>query len=171
MYRRFIATIAAASIALSTVGAPAYAGNRDTTRALAAILGLAVVGKIIHDNNKDKKQAQQHQRRDSDTHRPAHKPPRYTQKQHQPQYNQHKPQARPLPRNVDNKLLPGNCFNSYKTRQGRVQMFGSHCLNNSYHFANRLPRQCLSVFSTPRGNRRGYEARCLRDRGYRLAHR
>lgn len=61
MYRRFIATITAASIALTTVGAmPAAAGERDTARAIAAILGVAVIGSIIHENSKKKKQVQHH---------------------------------------------------------------------------------------------------------------
>jgi hypothetical protein len=50
-------------------------------------------------------------------------------------------------------------------------MFGRKCLNNNYRHADRLPRQCLDVVRTDRGQRRGYEARCMRQNGYRLAHR
>ena len=59
MYRKFIATITAASIALTAAGAsPVFAGDRDTQRAIAALLGLAAVGIIIADN---KKRDEQHE--------------------------------------------------------------------------------------------------------------
>ena len=165
MYRRFIATVAAASIAITAFGAmPARADNDDAARALAALLGIAIVGKIIHDNKKDKKAhhyEKKHVKKNHVPHynQPSYKPPRY------------QPKPRPLPRRVDRKLLPGKCFHSYRTGRGKVRMFGRRCLKNNYDFVNRLPRQCLYEFDTPRGNRRGYEARCLRDRGYRLARR
>ena len=45
MYRKFITTVAAASIALTALGSvPAVAGERETANAIAAILGLAVAG-------------------------------------------------------------------------------------------------------------------------------
>jgi hypothetical protein len=155
MYRRFIATITAASIAITALGAvPAFAGDRDAARALAAILGIAVVGKIIHDNNK-KDRVQTHRPRQQ-----VHNPPRYQNNRVQP---------RPVPQRVNRKLLPGQCLRSFNTRQGKVRMFGRRCLNNNYKFARRLPQQCLYVFNTNRGDRQGYDARCLRQNGYRLA--
>jgi hypothetical protein len=164
MYRRFIATITAAAIAITAIGAlPAAADERDTARALAAILGLAVVGKIIHDNRKDDR-VQRHQ--------PA---PVYRQKQHKqqvynpPRYQNQHVQPRPLPQRVDRKLLPGQCLRSFDTRGGKVRMFGRKCLNNNYQYTRRLPQQCLQVFRTNRGDRQGYEARCLRQNGYSLA--
>lgn len=164
MYRRFIATITAASIAITAIGAlPAAANERDTARALAAILGLAVVGKIIHDKNKDDR-VQRHQ--------PA---PVYRQEQHKqqvynpPRYQKQHLKPRPLPQRVNRKLLPGQCLRSFDTRRGKVRMFGRNCLNNNYRYAGRLPQRCLSVVKTNRGNRQGYEARCLRQNGYSLA--
>ncbi|SFD85993.1 hypothetical protein SAMN04488523_103121 [Sulfitobacter brevis] len=58
MYRRFIALIVAASLAVTAMGAaPAYAGDDDDiARTLAVILGAAVVGKIIYDKNKRERQ-------------------------------------------------------------------------------------------------------------------
>lgn len=177
MYRKFIATITAAAIALTAIGAvPARAGENDTARVVAAILGLAVVGKIIHDKKKD---------RDANRHEPApvqqvHKqhPPRYDSPRYDPprydppRYDQqygHKPQARPLPERVNRKLLPGQCLRSLETRHGKVRMFGNRCLQRNYSFAHRLPQHCNFSFKTRDGYRRGYEARCLRDAGYRLA--
>lgn len=167
MYRKFIATITAASIALTAIGAaPAFAGNRETTQAIATILGLAVVGKLIHDRNDRKKDRHQNST-------PAYHPPKpHVQQHHTPNYTPpayHEPKPRPLPQRANRKLLPKQCFRSFETYRGKVRMFPSRCLNRNYDYAYRLPRQCEYTFNTPRGERRGYEARCLRDRGYRLA--
>ena len=170
MYRKFIATIAAASIALTALGAsPAFAGEKETARAIAAILGLAVVGKLIHDKNERKKERREevsrgyHNPQPSKPHRPEYRAPSYTP----PAY--HTPKPRPLPDRVNRNLLPQQCFQSFDTRRGKVRMFPSRCLERHYTYAYRLPPQCEYIFDTPRGNRRGYEARCLRDKGYRLA--
>ncbi|MCX7558040.1 hypothetical protein OS190_00570 [Sulfitobacter sp. F26204] len=173
MYRKFIATVAAASIALTALGAfPVAAGERDTAKVIAAILGLAVVGKIIHDRNERKEEARHDSKRPiyrtPEYKKPVHRVPEYKKPVHQPpRYTQ--PRPRPLPDRVNRKLLPQQCLRSFETRQGRVRMFANQCLKRNYKFAHRLPQQCSYVFSTPRGDRRGYEARCLRDRGFRLA--
>lgn len=158
MYRKFIATVTAASLALTALGTtPAVADRYQTERALAAILGLAVVGAIVHENRKDKKkQVTQHTPRAVQD-APNYRPPVYP------------PQPRPLPQRANRKLLPQQCLRSFDTRDGRARFFGQRCLNRHYQFAHRLPRQCQYVFRTNRGDRRGYEARCLRDRGFRLA--
>jgi hypothetical protein len=48
-------------------------------------------------------------------------------------------------------------------------MFGSRCLQQNYRYANRLPQHCAQQIRTRQGNRFGYDARCLRGAGYRLA--
>lgn len=164
MYRKFIATVSAAAIALTALGAvPAAAGDRDNARALAAILGIAAVGAIIHQKNKkDKKQTYSHRPA------PVYQPPQ----RHAPSYappRHHQPKPRPMPQRVDRKLLPQQCFRTYDTNRGRVAMFANRCLQKNYQFSNRLPQQCNYVFRTPQGEQRGYDARCLRDQGYRLA--
>lgn len=154
MYRKFIATVSAAAIALTALGStPAYADDRDAARALAAILGIAVVGAIIHDRNKDKKRK---------VHRQA---PVYKEHAHKP----HRIKPRPLPQRANRKLLPQRCFRSVDTRQGTYRMFGQRCLNKHYRHVNSLPERCHYTFRTYDGKRRGYEARCLRNAGYRLA--
>ncbi len=178
MYRKFIATVTAVSIALTAMGsAPAVAGEYDNARMIAALLGLAVVGKIIIDKKKDRKQQhvyqpapvhQQPKYQRPQTHQPKQHTPKYAQPTHNlPRYQQPKP--RPLPQRADRKLLPQQCLRSFETYRGKVRMFGSRCLQRSYEFVGRLPQQCQFIFNTPKGDRRGYEARCLRDRGYRLA--
>lgn len=187
MHRKFIALVAATSIAITALGAlPAAAGERDTARAIAAIVGLAVIGKVIHDRNKKKKERRvhtyqpetpvyeydsrhrhgqaNHKHRHGDTyHRhsgKAHRPPRYEPPHVQP---------RPLPRKANRKLLPKSCFRNFDTSRGSVQMFSRRCLKKNYAYVPSLPSRCEYIFSTTKGDRRGYEARCMRDAGYRLA--
>lgn len=166
MYRTFIATVAAASIALTALGTAVQAGDRGNSQAIAAILGLAAVGAIIHQHNKRDEARGRVRHQPAPVYvapKPVYNPPAYNP----PRYNVPKP--RPLPNRVNRKLLPQECFRSFETRRGKVRMFGARCLNRNYDFAHRLPHECQYLFNTHRGERRGYEARCLRDRGYRLA--
>ncbi|MEL7133031.1 MAG: hypothetical protein AAGK77_11525, partial [Pseudomonadota bacterium] len=56
IHRNFIGTIAAVAIAITGFSAaPARAGDDEVAAALAALLGLAIVGAVIHDKKKDKK--------------------------------------------------------------------------------------------------------------------
>ena len=156
MHRKFITFVTITALAITALGnTPAFAGDRDGARALAAILGVAAIGAILHEKNKKKKRKQVHHYQP----KPSVTPPRY-----QPT------PPRPLPSRVNRKLLPQECFRSYDTHRGKVRMFGNRCLQRNFGFADRLPRHCLYVFDTPKGDRRGYEARCLRNQGYRLAH-
>jgi len=156
MIRQVINTVAAAAIALVGVSAaPAHAEQNDVAKALAAVLGIAVIGKIIHDRNKRDDDVVQRRRPDDRVSRPH----RHVDPVH----------PRPLPRRANRKLLPQNCFRSFDTHQGRVRMFGRNCLQKHYAFADRLPRECRQRIKTHRGKRVGYGARCLRDYGYQLA--
>ncbi len=57
MSRKFISLIVAASIAVTGMtAAPAQAGENDLARALAAIAGVVIVGAVIQDARKDKRQ-------------------------------------------------------------------------------------------------------------------
>lgn len=159
MSRTFIATLAAAAVALTAFGAAPVRADEDFNRAVAAILGIAVVGKIIHDKNKRDKRKVTHERTVTgkiiEPHRPGRVKPHV--------------QPRPLPRKVNKRLLPRNCFRTFQTRRGNSHGFGQHCLNNNYRFANSLPQHCLIRVRTNRGSGRAFEASCLRDAGYRLA--
>jgi hypothetical protein len=161
---RLIGTLTAAAIALGTFGAaPAFADSDRNARVIATILGLAVVGKIIHDNKKKKDEVVA-QRYDKAPRQGFSSAPRHG-------YDNRRVQPKPLPRRVDNRLLPGNCLRSFQTRHGQVQMFGQRCLQQNYRFVNQLPRNCAQTIRTDRGNRAGYDARCLSQKGYRLARR
>lgn len=156
MHRKFIATIVAAALAVTVIGnAPARA-NDNVLGALAAIAGIAIVGKVIHDHNKRK-----------DHHTPVTRQTYKTPVQsHKNRVYDIKP--RPLPKRANRKLLPGNCLRSADTRQGRVRYFGQRCLQHSNHSVSRLPHNCKVRV---RGQGHGYEARCLRRNGYELARR
>ncbi|MFT7134386.1 hypothetical protein [Sulfitobacter sp.] len=166
MYHKFIATIAALSIAITGLSATSAAAgdrNRDLARIAVGVLGVAIVGKIIHDNNKDRQNRehanQGHVNRGHvvtrDRVQPRPLPQKYReQKRHQRQ---------------DSKLLPQSCFRSYDTRRGQVVMFGSRCLQKNFRHANRLPQHCAQTIRTFQGTRSGYDARCLRGAGYSLA--
>jgi len=191
MYRKFIATIAALSVAITAFGStPAAADDKEIARTLATILGIAVVGKIIYDKNKEKERE-----RETVTRRraaPVYEAPRYyarvserprlrpradlrTQPSWEPRDREVTPlvdrEVRPLPEMVDRKLLPQQCFRSYEGKDGKVMMFGEACLEKNYSYTDRLPSYCAKRVSTPEGARYGYDARCLRDTGYSLARR
>ncbi len=146
MSPRFIGLIAAASIAVTAIGAsPARADDHDIARALAALLGVAVIAKVIKDSKDDREVSRRH--------------PRVVE-------------PRPLPRRVDRvdrKLLPQRCFRTFDSRRGLHRGFGQRCLYTHFRYANRLPAHCLIRVRGTRGPRHAYEARCLRHQGYRLA--
>ncbi len=181
---RLIGTIAATAIALTAFAAPQARAQGDrTAQTIATILGLAIVGKIIHDDRQDRKRRKDdayiHRRapeprahaHNSNLHRHGdithnHHDGRYA---HNHTYTRKQPRVRPLPHRVDRKLLPKKCFRSYDTRQGRYYMFGRRCLERHYRFVDRLPQTCAQRVRTYDGPRRGYDARCLRRNGYSLA--
>ncbi|MFK7878649.1 hypothetical protein [Roseobacter sp.] len=156
MSRKFITTIVAVALAVTAFGrAPARADD-NLIGALAAIAGIAIVGKVIHDHNKKKQQS-------STVTRNIHRAPI--------QHNDHRVynlKPRPLPQRASRKLLPGNCLRSVDTWQGRLRYFGQRCLKQQYKHVDRLPQACaLRVRSVGRG----YDALCLRNKGYQLARR
>ena len=153
LQKRFIATIAAAAIAVTGISAaPARAGDDDAAAAIAALLGLAVIGAVIADKRKDKKERV------------------HVTKKH-PQHVQRPLHPRPLPPRVSRKLLPQQCLRSFQTYNGPARIFGQRCLHRNYGFVHTLPRHCHREVYTDRGWRQGYGARCLRREGYQLARR
>lgn len=159
MHRKFIATIVAAAVTVTAIGSAPARADEDVLRALAAIAGIAIVGKVIHDRN-ERKRAQHSVTRNT------HKAPVY---QHTGRVYDLKP--RPLPKRANRRLLPGDCLRSAETRQGRVRYFGKRCLERNYRYVNRLPQYCAVRFRGEDRSRRGYDARCLRREGYQLARR
>lgn len=159
MHRKFIATVAATSILITGfAAAPARANQDDLGRALAALLGVAIVGAVIHENKKNKKDKAR-----------AYVEPQH--KIHKPIQKKRHVKPRPLPRRVSEHLLPGQCLRSFETRRGTARIFGERCLERNYGFTHRLPQHCERRVRTDRGFRVGFGARCLRRQGYELARR
>lgn len=146
LHRKFISLIAGASILITGLAAaPARAGDDDVARALAALVGIAIIGAAINDARKD---------------------------DHAQPVVRHKPRVapRPLPRRVNRKLLPQRCFRSFwGDRGGQVRGFGPKCLRNNYPFVRSLPQTCLRAVRGSGGRHNIYGARCLRSKGYQLA--
>lgn len=165
MHRRFIAAIAAASIVITAFGAaPARADEDDVARALAIILGLAVIGSALKDDNDARPVYRTYPRHPRPIYRdnPRHARPIY----------RGDPRPRPVPPRVNRKLLPQQCLVSIQSKRGdRARIFGQRCLEQNYRYVNRLPRDCATRIKTHRGWRYGYGARCLNRRGYALARR
>ena len=64
--------------------------------------------------------------------------------------------------------LPSRCFRQVELRNGRIQnVFTASCLDRRYNDVVSLPRQCLTRIGGRDGSQRGYEASCLRERGFR----
>jgi hypothetical protein len=159
MHKKFITAVAAASIMITGfAAAPARADSDDTKRALAALLGIAIIGAVIHDANKDHEYTVRRHKV-----QPRHRP--HVQPRRQPHL-----QPRPLPKRVDRKVLPSQCLRTFKTRRGHnVREFGLGCLRNNYRFVNHLPQRCARTDRTHSGLRHGYDVKCLRAQGYRLS--
>jgi hypothetical protein len=186
MYRKFIATIAALSVAITAFGSrPAAADEKEVLRTLAAIAGVAIVGKMIYDNNKKREREQETVTRRRTA--PVYEAPRYyptvserprlrpyvepRPKPHRRETIYPEREVRPLPERVDRKLLPQQCFRSFDGEDGKVMMFAEPCLEKNYTHVDKLPKYCAKRVKTAEGARYGYDARCLRDTGYSLARR
>ena len=142
MHRRFIAAVVATAILFTGFAtAPAQANQEDVGRALAALLGIAIVGAAIQDS---KNQNRVKVRVFSKPKKKVHV------------------QARPL---------PSKCLHSFETDRGTVQMFGLRCLDRKYGFTHRLPKHCERFVRTDRGSHFGFGARCLRKQGYKSTRR
>lgn len=154
-HKTFIGAVTALSILITGLGAAqAQAGSRDGERALAAILGLAVIGAIIASEREDDDRVTQNVIRRAD---PI--------------------EARPLPRDLRQKrhtsrrALPQRCLRETRTDRGVARYFGARCMSRNYDFVNRLPDRCERRIRTGHGVRYGWGAQCLRGEGYTLARR
>ena len=151
MHRKFIALIIATAIAVTGMSAlPARADN-DAARFLAGLAAIALIGAAIESNRS--------QYPDTDAYVATPQPPRTPHHQ--------RPRVQP-PRN--SRLdLPGQCLGAYPVNGDVRRLYGAGCLRNNYAFNGTLPYACRLGYSDGRRNRTGYEPRCLREHGYRVA--
>ena len=163
MHHKFIATVAAISILVTGLAAaPARAGQDDFARAMAAFIGLAIVGVAISEDQKSKA-ARVPQ---------AHVQPKQPKKVKKikkvvPQAKIVKP--RPVPKRVSKMVLPNRCVRTFNTANGNKRMVMQNCLERHYGHTNRLPQRCERVIRTNKGARSGFAAKCLKRQGYTMA--
>ncbi len=162
MSRKFIGYVAAAALLVTAIGSQPAKADEDLATALAALVGVAIVGSLIADSLDDDDPKVTKRRsvpvaglRDQ----PRARADRIYREVH----------PRPLPRRADRTLLPGDCLRSFRTRDGRLRVFETHCLRRQYGFTNSLPRSCSVSIRARHEQRRGYDARCLHRAGYKLA--
>jgi len=141
MTKRFLATLLAATIALTSVSAaPAIAGDRDKLgKFLLGAGALIIIGSAISNKNRH---------RDSD---------------HVVTRRHVEPTHRVKPRR---KVVPSACLRVNRSDHGPRRYFGRRCLNNNMHHAGRLPGSCIRQVWTRNGHRSVYGARCLRNNGW-----
>ena len=151
---RIIGAIAALAIFVTAIGAgSAQAADRSNANgALAALLGLVVIGAIIHEKNEDDRRERRRAEAAAKQKSQAHK-------------------ARPLPPRVRRALqLPQSCVRDVFDRNGnRARILGQRCMVRNYNHVQSLPQACERIVRTDRGIRRGWSARCLRRDGYQIA--
>lgn len=168
MSRKFIATILAASLAITTVAAaPARADNDDLARFLVGTTALFIIGSALSDNNRQGAQTRNNNPTPPSRGHTPHQP--HSQPYGQPYTQPHNPrntQPTSWPRQ-DTAELPRGCMIGANTSQGYTRVFGARCLNTHYAQANRIPRACRTEIWDQDGRRPGYTARCLRDHGFR----
>ena len=147
MTKKLTATALALSIALTSITAPAHAGNNDDlNRFIAGAITLFILSKAAENNKTSRRQTSR------STYNPAPKPP--------------KPPKRP-PR--FNKRLPAECFFRMRSAEGSRGVYGKICLEETMRHAKRLPAVCEDTVRVRYGLRSEvYDSKCLSDRGYRV---
>ncbi len=182
IHRKFIALIAAASVAITGfTSAPAHAKD-DTAKIIVGAAALALIGVAISQSNKNKRKnrATRGQIYDNggyyddnsgynsgygdDDH--YDNDGRYDNGYREDDDNY----TRPLPNRVRRNVLPRSCKVQARTRNGgRIPAYGGRCLNKNFRYAYALPNECAFRARTSRhGSRHTVYARnCLARHGYR----
>ncbi len=155
MTRKFITTIVAAAIAVTGFTAtPAAAGNDNFEKLMLGAGTLLIIGSALEHHNSGTKVIIQ----DDYAHGYGHDRTPHKKKKKKRRFS---------------KALPGYCLKHFETRRGHVRMFGARCLKRNYRFAHKLPEHCKIKIKTWRHGERvkrvGYQARCLRHKGYYIA--
>ncbi len=142
MTKRLIATLLAASLALTSVAAaPARAADSgEIGRFLLGAGTLFIIGSAIA--NSDRRY------RDSD---------RYVNRR------DFGPAHRVKPRR---KVVPSACLRFNRWDNGPRRFFGKRCLRNNMRHFGRLPGGCQRTVWTHNGRRTVFAARCLRRNGW-----
>lgn len=152
MFKIVIVGITALSLTFSSV-APARANGiseGDIGKILLGLLAAAAAASFISNNQ------------DNDVAAPAPAPVP-TPKPPHGWYPPSDVQAR--------KILPRTCLQNIDTRFGNYRMFLRSCMQENYRFTRSLPEVCKVRVASRNGPRNGWDAQCLRQRGYRATRR
>ena len=162
-------TLTAGLTALSLILVPATPVHADTHndalgQAIVGLLAAGVIGLAISKNrDRDDDNAQR-----STVQHNGYQQPRHAQTQRFGDDDRRTRDVRGLGHGRRADALPGRCFRQIELRNGRVQnVFAARCLERRYRDVDSLPRQCLTRLGGRDGSNLGYDASCLRDRGYR----
>ena len=168
-------TITAGLVALSltfTSATPVQANGLtedDIGKLLFGLVATAAIASAIKSNrndDRDRATVQQRPRITVQTHQP-----RANTRRHNPRADNHRGQSRGHSLRDNRRAgvpapLPRACMRILENRYGTQRIFGQRCLERTYAQAAYLPRSCAVRFNTHRGQRHGYDARCLRNNGY-----
>lgn len=70
----------------------------------------------------------------------------------------------------DHRALPAQCLDKIETRYGRQAIYDTRCMSQFSNLVAQLPQGCRVRVVTWGATRDGYDAPCLRDRGYFTDH-
>lgn len=155
MTKKFMATVLAASIAMSAISAvPAMAKPSNGVRVLQGLAALYIISRVVKDNKTHRQPEATSRGRNRHT----------TQTPSRSRNHWDKP-ARPQRHSLN---LPNRCLKTFYTRQGETRAYGAHCVNKQAPRLS-LPQQCKRRISTDRGRRNVYGPNCLRQHGYHVA--
>ncbi|MEX0286899.1 MAG: hypothetical protein AB3N23_20025 [Paracoccaceae bacterium] len=136
------------------LAAPGPARASDSSKILAGLLGVVIVGAALSELA-DKQKSRSH-----------------------PQYapvgranHGHTVQPRALPSHVQRYTLPNKCVRAGNPQAGNA-LLGRGCLKRHYGYADSLPGNCtVKYWNQRKGDvRKGYALNCLHKHGYRMAH-
>lgn len=150
MPRKFIASLAAAAVALTSLSAvPAAADNKNLER---FVIGAGTI-LLLSELNKNTRNVNNHHKVEDASHR-----------RHKGKNGWGKHRLAPI---------PGYCLTSVRQGRHTIRMFGSRCLWNNYRHARLLPQHCKVHVNTWRHGRKvhrvGYSPKCLRRSGFQVA--
>lgn len=164
-------TLTAGLTALSLIlipAAPVQAqnNNNDANKIILGLLAAGAIGLAIKNNRSDDKPNVTI--RTTPRHQQAHQPQGHAHNQQNAHNNRLTERRQSARRHRAVDPIPGRCFRRVETARGGYQtVYTKRCLDRRYRDAHTLPRQCVVRIGGRNGNRRGYDASCLRDFGYR----
>ena len=173
MLKTLIASTLAGAIALGSAATPAAADNGDRTRTILGLSALAIIGAVIADNNKHKSHSapppvtrndppwvDDSRRRDD-----RWGDSRWGDGRGRDGRDRTGPVRGPN-RIIRQRVLPGSCEFSIRTRNGVQQVLGKSCLLDQGYW--RVPDNCEFRVRTGRGPRQVLGSDCVERNGYRI---